>query len=105
MQNAIVYFSVTKSRIISQCDKRILLALRIASPMVCKSSHLAIALELVSQNARDNYQFNNQSIGKEREKIASALATEFTHQELYGELKERIESSGLTQLSQYTGGA
>ncbi len=52
---------------------------------------LAIALELVSQNARDNYQFNNQPLGKEREKIASALATEFTHQELYGELKERIE--------------
>ncbi|KST63300.1 GumC domain-containing protein [Mastigocoleus testarum] len=53
---------------------------------------LAIALELVSQNARDNYQFNNQPLGKEREKIASALTTEFTHQELYGELKERIES-------------
>lgn len=53
---------------------------------------LAIALELISQNAENNYQFNSQSLGKEREKIVSALATEFTHQELYGELKERIES-------------
>lgn len=52
---------------------------------------LAIALKLVSQNAQNNYQFNSQLLGKERDKIVSALATEFTHQELYGELKERIE--------------
>ncbi len=52
---------------------------------------LAIALELISQNARNNYQFNDQSLGKEREKIAFALATDFIHQELYGQLKERIE--------------
>ncbi len=52
---------------------------------------LAIALEVVFLNAQNNYQYNNQRLGKEREKIVSALATEFTHQELYGELKERID--------------
>jgi hypothetical protein len=52
---------------------------------------LGIALELVSQNNQNNYQFNSHLLGKEREKIVSALATEFTHQELYAELKERIE--------------
>ena len=52
---------------------------------------LGIALELISQNSQNNYQFNSQLIGKEREKIISALATEFTHQEIYGELKKPIE--------------
>lgn len=53
---------------------------------------LAIALELLSQDTHGNYQFNGQLLGQEREKIASALANEFSHQELYGELKERIEA-------------
>jgi hypothetical protein len=52
---------------------------------------LGIALELVSQNTQNNYHFNSQLLGTEREKIVSALANEFTHQELYAELKERIE--------------
>ena len=53
---------------------------------------LAIALELIFQNPQNNYQFNNQFLGQEREQIASSLATEFTHQEIYGALKESIES-------------
>ncbi|MBW4573566.1 MAG: hypothetical protein KME31_38115 [Tolypothrix carrinoi HA7290-LM1] len=52
----------------------------------------AIALKLISQNSQGNYQFNGQSLGKDREQIALALATEFTFQELYEELKERIEA-------------
>ncbi|MEJ1931311.1 hypothetical protein WDZ92_13740, partial [Nostoc sp. NIES-2111] len=52
---------------------------------------LAIALEKLSQDTHGNYQFNGQLLGKEREKIASALATEFTYQELYGKLKESID--------------
>jgi hypothetical protein len=52
---------------------------------------LAIALNLVPKNAQNNYQYNSQLLGQERDKIVSALATEFIHQELYGELKERIE--------------
>ncbi|MCF4969074.1 hypothetical protein [Nostoc sp. CMAA1605] len=53
---------------------------------------LAIALELISPNSQNNYQFNNQLLGREREKIVHALATDFTHQELYGEITERVES-------------
>lgn len=52
---------------------------------------LAIAIEILSQDTHGNYQFNGQLLGKEREKIASALATEFTYQELYGKLKESID--------------
>jgi len=52
----------------------------------------AIALKLVSQNSQGNYQFNAQSLGKDREQISLALATEFTFSELYEELKERIEA-------------
>jgi len=52
---------------------------------------LAIALAILSQDTHGNYQFNGQLLGKEREKIASALATEFTYQELYGRLKESID--------------
>ncbi|MBD2358508.1 hypothetical protein H6G41_28510 [Tolypothrix sp. FACHB-123] len=53
---------------------------------------LAIALGLLSQNSQGNYQFQGRSLGKDREQIALALATEFTLQELYGELQERIET-------------
>ncbi|OUL35597.1 hypothetical protein BV372_10720 [Nostoc sp. T09] len=53
---------------------------------------LAIALGLSSQNSQGNYQFKGQSLGKDREQIASALATEFTFQELYEELQQRIET-------------
>jgi hypothetical protein len=52
---------------------------------------LAIALQIVSQSQGD-YQFNGQSLGKDREQIASAIATEFNFQELYEELKESIEA-------------
>lgn len=52
----------------------------------------AIALKLISQDSQRNYQFNRQSLGKDREQIALALATEFTFVELYEELKERIET-------------
>ena len=51
----------------------------------------AIALKVVSQSQGD-YQFNGKSLGKDREQIASALATEFTFQELYEEMKESIEA-------------
>ncbi|MBN3947920.1 MAG: hypothetical protein HWQ38_16235 [Nostoc sp. NMS7] len=53
---------------------------------------LAIALGLLSQNSQGDYQFNGRSLGKDREQIALALATEFTFQELYGNLEERIET-------------
>ncbi len=53
---------------------------------------LAIALKVVSPSSQGDYQFNGQSLGKDREQIALALATEFTFQELYGELKESIEA-------------
>lgn len=53
---------------------------------------LAIALALVSQNSQNIYHFKKQSLGKSRENIASNLATEFAYQELYGELKDSIES-------------
>lgn len=53
---------------------------------------LAIALELLSQDADGNYQFNGQLFGKEREKIASDFANEFSHQESYQKLQERIET-------------
>ncbi|MHC5936775.1 hypothetical protein [Nostoc sp.] len=53
---------------------------------------LAIALGLLSQHSQGDYQFNGRSIGKDREQIALALATEFTFQELYGNLDERIET-------------
>ncbi len=53
---------------------------------------LAIALGLLSQHSQGDYQFNGRSIGKDREQIALALATEFTFQELYGNLEERIET-------------
>ncbi|MEH2284788.1 MAG: hypothetical protein V7K90_26285 [Nostoc sp.] len=55
---------------------------------------LAIALGLLSQNSQGDYQFNGRSLGKDREQIALALATEFTFQELYGNLEERIETFG-----------
>jgi hypothetical protein len=53
---------------------------------------LAIALRLLSQNSQGDYQFNGRSLGKNREQITLALATEFTFQELYGDLEERIET-------------
>lgn len=53
---------------------------------------LAIALGLLSQHSQGDYQFNGRSLGKDREQIALALATEFTFQELYGNLEERIET-------------
>ena len=53
---------------------------------------LAIALGLLTQHSQGDYQFNAQSIGKNREQITLALATEFTFQELYGDLEERIET-------------
>ena len=53
---------------------------------------LAIALEVVSQDSQGDYQFNGQSLGTDREKIASALGTEFSFQERYEELKESIEA-------------
>ncbi|MEH1814492.1 MAG: hypothetical protein V7K26_06620 [Nostoc sp.] len=53
---------------------------------------LAIALGLLSQHSQGDYQFKSRSIGKDREQIALALATEFTLQELYGDLEERIET-------------
>ncbi|MEH2417842.1 hypothetical protein [Nostoc sp.] len=53
---------------------------------------LAIALGLLSQHSQGDYQFNGRSIGKDREEIALALATEFTFEELYGNLDERIET-------------
>ncbi|MEH2259982.1 hypothetical protein [Nostoc sp.] len=53
---------------------------------------LAIALGLLSQHSQGDYQFKGRSLGKDREQIALALATEFTLQELYGDLEERIET-------------
>ncbi|WP_230967651.1 hypothetical protein [Nostoc commune] len=53
---------------------------------------LAIALGLLSQHSQGDYQFNGRSLGKDREQIALALATEFTFQEIYGDLQERIET-------------
>lgn len=53
---------------------------------------LAIALGLLSQHSQGDYQFNGRSIGKDREQIALALATEFTFEELYGNLKEHIQA-------------
>ena len=53
---------------------------------------LAIALGLVSQNSQGDYQFNGQSLGIDREQITLALVTEFTFDELYGELKESVEA-------------
>ncbi|MEH2253901.1 hypothetical protein [Nostoc sp.] len=53
---------------------------------------LAIALGLLSQHSQGDYQFNGRSLGKDREQITLALATEFTFQELYGDLEERIET-------------
>ncbi len=52
----------------------------------------AIALKVISPNSQGDYQLNGESLGKDREQIALALATEFTFQELYGELKESIEA-------------
>ncbi len=52
---------------------------------------LAIALKVISQNSQGDYQFNGEPLGEDREQIALALATEFTFQELYGELKESVE--------------
>jgi hypothetical protein len=45
---------------------------------------------LLSDNSQGDYQFKGRSIGKNREQIALALATEFTFEELYGNLEERI---------------
>ncbi|MBF2004031.1 MAG: hypothetical protein IGS49_00765 [Chlorogloeopsis fritschii C42_A2020_084] len=53
---------------------------------------LAYTLGLLSQNAQGDYQFNGQLLGRDREQISLALATEFSFQELYGELQERIEA-------------
>lgn len=53
---------------------------------------LAIALGLVSQNTQEDYQFNGELIGKDREQISQALANEFNLQEIYGEIKESIET-------------
>lgn len=53
---------------------------------------LGIALGLLSQHSQGDYQFNGRSLGKDREQITLALANEFTFQELYAELKERIET-------------
>lgn len=53
---------------------------------------LAIALGLLSQHSQGDYQFKGRSLGKDREQIALALATEFTFQELYGNLEEGIET-------------
>jgi uncharacterized protein YaaW (UPF0174 family) len=53
---------------------------------------LGIALKLVSQNSQGDYYFHEQSLGREREQITLALATEFTFQELYGELQQQIEA-------------
>ncbi|MEH2278031.1 MAG: hypothetical protein V7K40_25405 [Nostoc sp.] len=53
---------------------------------------MAIALGLLSQHSQSDYQFNGRSLGKDREQIALAFATEFTFQELYGDLEERIET-------------
>ncbi|MCC5607636.1 hypothetical protein LC612_12780 [Nostoc sp. CHAB 5834] len=53
---------------------------------------LAIALRLLSQHSQGDYQFNGRSIGKNREQITLALATEFTFEEIYGNLEEHIET-------------
>jgi len=53
---------------------------------------LAIALGLLSQHTQGDYQFNGRSLGKDREQITLALATEFKFQEIYGDLQERIET-------------
>ncbi len=52
---------------------------------------LAIALGLVSQNTKGDYQFNDDLIGKDREQISQTLANEFSLQEIYEEIKEGIE--------------
>ncbi len=52
---------------------------------------LAIALGVVSQY-QGEYKFKGHSLGKDREQIALALATEFNFQEIYGEIKESIEA-------------
>lgn len=52
---------------------------------------LAIALNIVSLYKGD-YKFKDQLLGKHREQIALALATEFSFQELYDEIKESIEA-------------
>ena len=52
---------------------------------------LAIALGLVSQNTQEDYQFNGELIGKDREQISQALANEFNLQQIYEEIKEGIE--------------
>ncbi|MBW4689659.1 MAG: hypothetical protein KME40_32345 [Komarekiella atlantica HA4396-MV6] len=53
---------------------------------------LAIALGLVSQNSQGDYHFNGQPLGTDREQITLALVTEFTFDELYGQLKESVEA-------------
>ncbi|BDA72317.1 hypothetical protein CAL7716_064830 [Calothrix sp. PCC 7716] len=52
---------------------------------------LAIALNMISQS-QGEYKFKGQLLGEEREQIALALATEFTFQELYEEIRESIEA-------------
>ncbi|MBW4603396.1 MAG: hypothetical protein KME29_28485 [Calothrix sp. FI2-JRJ7] len=52
---------------------------------------LAIALNIISQS-QGKYKFKGQSLGEDREQIALALATEFTFQELYEEIRESIEA-------------
>jgi hypothetical protein len=52
---------------------------------------LAIALKIISQDSQGVYQFNRQNLGRNREAIALALATEFTLQEVYGEIQESLE--------------
>ncbi|MBW4642021.1 MAG: hypothetical protein KME23_03210 [Goleter apudmare HA4340-LM2] len=53
---------------------------------------LAIALGILSQNTQGNYLLNGRSIGQDREQITLALSTEFTFQENYQEIQERIEA-------------
>ncbi|MCX7593050.1 MAG: hypothetical protein N2235_04680 [Fischerella sp.] len=57
-----------------------------------KNLLLAYTLGLLSQNAQEDYQFNGQLLGRDREQISLALATEFSFQELYGELQACIET-------------
>lgn len=52
---------------------------------------LAIALNIISLS-QGKYKFKGQLLGEDREQIALALATEFTFQELYEEIRESIEA-------------
>lgn len=56
-----------------------------------KTLLLGIVLGLVSHDSQRDYHFNAHLLGRDREKISLALASEFSFQEIYEELKERIE--------------